>query len=142
MHRTTRRRRRSCESGYLLMEAMAAVVLLGILMALTFYIAAGVRNYRLAERAWLETRSAVATRAEAIRAADDAQLPTLIGETAVDLRSADLRCRMTTELRHVPQRPGLMAIRLSAELLNDQGECLRRTELELLKARRQWEVTP
>lgn len=124
------------------MEAMATVILLGVLMTMVLYVANGVREFRVTERAWLEARSAMTSRAERLRVADYDHVASLDRETTSDLSSGVLHCRLTTRVAESPRRPGLLTVTVAAELLDDEGTCLRRGEIELLRAARQWEGTP
>ncbi len=134
-----KRRRPGCCRGYLLMETMASIAILALMMAMAYDVLNSVAEHRMMNRAMLVMQSELTARAENLRATGYDELARRKAETVEVVEAESMPCRLTIHIGEVDRaRPGLLRIALSGELLDGQGRTLRRREIEVMKARRQW----
>ena len=134
-----KRRRPGCCRGYLLMEAMVSIAILALMMTMAYDVLNGVAEHRMMNRAMLVMQAELTARAENLRATGYDELSKREAETVEVLEAESMPCRLTIRTGEVDRaRPGLLRIILSGELLDDEGRTLRRREIEVMKARRQW----
>jgi len=126
-------------SGYLLAEAMASVAILAMMMAMAYDVLNSVAEHRIMNRAMLVMQADLTARAESLRATGYDELAKREAESVEVLEAEPMPCRLTIRIGEVDRaRPGLLRIILSGELLDGEGRTLRRREIEVMKARRQW----
>ena len=126
-------------SGYLLAEAMASIAILALMMTMAYDVLNSVAEHRMMNRAMLVMQADLTARAENLRATGYDELAQREAETVEVLEAESMPCRLTIRTGEVDRaRPGLLRIVLSGELLDDEGRTLRRREIEVMKARRQW----
>ena len=126
--------------GFLIAEAMAALVIVGIVLVLVVQLAIAARDHRDRSRAALAATGELTARAEALRAAAYEELVRGAPHQAQTVElDGGTRCRVTTRIAVVDPAPGGLAkITVTAELLDEDGDASWHKGIELMKAQRQW----